>query len=66
MGGLFVLLMVFYWGAAVVLFIVGIVQMIAKHSKNEPVKPGLRLFIISIIMLVIGFGACAAILFGIN
>lgn len=63
--GILILLMVVYWGAAVILFIAGIVQMIAKHSKNEPVKPGLRLFIISIVMLVIGFGACATILSGI-
>jgi hypothetical protein len=64
MGIVFLFLMVAYWGAAAVLFVVGIVQMISKSSKNEPVKPGLKLLIISIVMLVIGFGACAAILFG--
>ncbi|MFD2582070.1 hypothetical protein ACFSR6_06195 [Pedobacter vanadiisoli] len=61
MGGLFVLLIV-YCLTAVVLFVVGIIQIIIKSSRNEPVKPGLKLLIISVIMVVIGFGACAVLL----
>ncbi|MGM9477485.1 hypothetical protein ACS5PU_13685 [Pedobacter sp. GSP4] len=61
MGGLFILLVI-YCLAVVVLFIVGIIQVIVKSSRNEPVKPGLKLIIISVIMVVIGFGACAVLL----
>jgi len=61
MGGLFVLFIV-YCLTAVVLFVVGIIQIIIKSSRNEPVKPGLKLLIISVIMVVIGFGACAVLL----
>lgn len=61
MGGLFVLFIV-YCLTAVVLFVVGIIQIITKSSRNEPVKPGLKLLIISVIMVVIGFGACAVLL----
>lgn len=45
-----------------VLFVVGIIMMIAAASNNSPVKPGLKLLIASVIMVVIGFGACAVIL----
>jgi hypothetical protein len=62
MDGLFVLIVI-YGLTAVVLFVVGIIQIIIKSSRNEPVKPGLKLLIISIIMMVIGFGACAVLLF---
>lgn len=61
MEGLFVLLIV-YCLTAVVLFVVGIIQIIIKSSRNEPVKPGLKLLIISVIMVVIGLGACAVLL----
>lgn len=61
MEGLFVLLIV-YCLTVVVLFVVGIIQIIIKSSRNEPVKPGLKLLIISVIMVVIGFGACAVLL----
>jgi succinate dehydrogenase hydrophobic anchor subunit len=59
--GLFGLLII-YCLTAVVLFIVGIIQIIIKSSRNEPVKSGLKLLIISVIMVVIGFGACAVLL----
>lgn len=55
-------LFVFYWIAVVILFVVGLIQVIIRSAKNESVKPGLKLIIISIIMLVIGAGACAVIL----
>ncbi|GAA4197831.1 hypothetical protein GCM10022289_05620 [Pedobacter jeongneungensis] len=61
MGGLFGLFVI-YCLTAVVLFVVGIIQVIIKSSRNEPVKPGLKLIIISVIMVVIGFGACAVLL----
>jgi NADH:ubiquinone oxidoreductase subunit 6 (subunit J) len=55
-------LFIVYWGAVVVLFVVGVIQVIIKAMKNESVKPGLKLIIASIIMVVIGAGACAVIL----
>ncbi|RBQ08857.1 hypothetical protein [Pedobacter miscanthi] len=61
MGGLFGLFVI-YCLTAIVLFVVGIIQVIIKSSRNEPVKPGLNLIIISVIMVVIGFGACAVLL----
>ena len=54
--------LIIYWLVVVVLFIVGVVQVIIKSVKNEPVRSGLRLIIASVIMLVIGAGACAVIL----
>ncbi|TBO41149.1 hypothetical protein [Pedobacter kyonggii] len=62
MEGLFGLFIV-YCLTAVVLFVVGIIQIIIKSSRKEPVKFGLKLLIISVIMMVIGFGACAVLLF---
>jgi hypothetical protein len=62
MEGLFGLFIV-YCLTAVVLFVVGIIQVIIKSSRNEPVKSGLKLLIISVIMMMIGFGACAVLLF---
>ncbi|WP_157255682.1 hypothetical protein [Pedobacter sp. Leaf41] len=55
-------LIIFYWLAVAVLFIVGLIQVIIRSSRNQPVKPGLILIIISVIMIVIGAGACAIIL----
>jgi len=54
--------LILYGLAAVVLFVVGIIMMIVAASNNTPIKPGLRLLIASVIMVVIGFGACAVIL----
>ncbi|RLJ79865.1 hypothetical protein [Pedobacter alluvionis] len=61
MDGLFGLFVI-YCLTAIVLFVVGLIQIIIKSSRNEPVKPGLKLLIISVIMVVIGFGACAVLL----
>ncbi|KQR70660.1 hypothetical protein [Pedobacter sp. Leaf176] len=55
-------LLILYGLATVVLFVVGIIMMIVAASNNAPVKPGLKLLIASVIMVVIGFGACAVIL----
>ncbi|WP_412467792.1 hypothetical protein [Pedobacter sp. KLB.chiD] len=53
---------VIYWVIAVLLFVIGIVQVIIKAVNNQPVKSGLKLIIASVVMLVIGAGACAVIL----
>ncbi len=59
-------LFIIYWVAAVLLFVIGIIQIIIKAAKNQPVKSGLKLVIASVIMLVIGAGACAVILSNLN
>ncbi|RYD78678.1 MAG: hypothetical protein EOP55_06565 [Sphingobacteriales bacterium] len=56
------LLLILYGLATVVLFVVGIIMMIVASSNNASIKPGLRLLIASVIMVVIGLGACAVIL----
>ena len=58
--------LIVYWVIVVVLFLAGIVQLIIKSVKNQPLKPALRLIIASVIMLVIGAGACAVILSNLN
>ena len=55
-------LLILYGLATVILFVVGLIMMIVAASNNMPVKPGLKLLIASVIMVVIGFGACAVIL----
>ncbi|TKC05599.1 hypothetical protein FA048_17930 [Pedobacter polaris] len=61
-----IVLSIAYWLAAGVVFLIGLIQLIIKSSKNEPLKPALKLLIISVIMLVIGVGACAVILGGLG
>ncbi|MFC4212646.1 hypothetical protein ACFOWA_15730 [Pedobacter lithocola] len=53
---------VIYWLLVAVLFIIGIVQLIMKSVKNQLVKPALKLIIASVILVVVGAGACAVIL----
>ncbi|MFC3559723.1 hypothetical protein [Pedobacter jamesrossensis] len=53
---------VVYWVIVLLLLVIGIIQLIIKSVKNQPLKPALRLIIASVIMLVIGAGACAIIL----
>jgi hypothetical protein len=55
-----------YWVIVVLLFFIGIIQIIVKATQNQSVKPGLKLVIASVIMLVIGAGACAVILSNLN
>ncbi|MGQ7854777.1 hypothetical protein ACUN24_11075 [Pedobacter sp. WC2501] len=55
-------LFIVYWVIVGLLFTIGIIQIIVKGAKNQSVKPGLKLVIASVIMLVIGAGACAVIL----
>ena len=61
-----VVLSLLYWAVTGILFLVGLIMLIAKSSNNQPIKPGLRLMIISVIMVVIGAGACAVILGGLG
>jgi len=59
-------LFIVYWVIVGLLFTIGIIQIIVKATKNQPVKSGLKLVIASVIMLVIGAGACAVILSNLN
>jgi hypothetical protein len=61
-----VALSMIYWIAVAIIFLVGLVMLIVKSSKNLPLKPALRLMIIAVILLVIGVGACAIILGNLN
>ena len=61
-----VLLSVIYWIAVAIVFLVGIVMLIVKSSKNLPLKPALSLLVIGAIMIVIGVGACAAMMSGLG
>lgn len=61
-----VVLSILYWVAVGVILLIGIIKVIAASINNTPTKPGLKLVIASVIMLVIGVGACAAILGGIS
>ena len=65
MGGM-VLLFMAYWAAAGIIFLIGLIKLIIAASSNEPAKSGLKLLIISIIMVVIGAGACALMMSGIS
>lgn len=65
MEGMIVLSLI-YWVAVGVIFLIGMIKMISALSRNEPAKPGLKLIIAAVIMVVIGAGACAAILGGIS
>jgi hypothetical protein len=60
------LLMIVYWLAVVVIFVVGLIKLIIAASNGTPARAGLKLLIISIIMVVIGAGACAFMLTGID
>jgi hypothetical protein len=62
--GWFIVLCILYWLAVAGILLIGLIKLGVSSSKNEPVKPALRLIIISLVMLVIGVGACAAILTG--
>ncbi|MET4082009.1 ethanolamine utilization microcompartment shell protein EutS [Pedobacter sp. UYP30] len=55
-------LFVLYWVIVVLLFVVGLVHVIVSSVKNQSTKLGLRLLIASVILLVIGAGACAIIM----
>lgn len=62
----FMVLIIIYWIAVAIIFFVGLVMLIVKSSKNLPLRPALNMLIISVVMLVIGVGACAVILSGLG
>lgn len=57
-----IVLSIIYWFAVVVIFLIGLIQLIIKSYNNRPLKPALRLLIIAVIMLVIGLGTCAVLM----
>ena len=57
-----ILLLILYGFATVILFVVELIMIIVASTNNGSVKPGLKLLIASVIMVVIGLGACAVIL----
>jgi hypothetical protein len=59
-------LFIAYWAAAGIIFLIGLIKLIIAASNGGPAKGGLRLLIISVIMVVIGVGACAMILSNIS
>lgn len=64
MGIVFVSIL--YWIAVVIMFIVGVGQLIFAKRTEQNKTPGLKLIIASVIMVVIGGGACAVILSGLG
>lgn len=61
-----IVLSIIYWILVGIVFLIGLVKIISASVNNQPAKPGLKLIIGAVIMLVIGVGACAAILGGIS
>ena len=59
-------LLIAYWGAAGIIFLIGLIQLIVAASEGTSAKSGLRLLIISVIMVVIGAGACVMMLSNIS
>jgi len=57
-----IVLSIIYWFAVVVIFLIGLIQLIIKSYNNRPLKPALMLLIIAVIMLVIGLGTCAVLM----
>ncbi|PWS26550.1 hypothetical protein DHW03_17410 [Pedobacter yonginense] len=53
---------IFYWVMVAILFGVGLIVTIIKTINHKPLKLGLRLMLIAVILVVIGAGACALIL----
>jgi hypothetical protein len=61
-----VVISILYWIAAGLMLLIGIIKIIIAAANSQPAKAGLKLVITSVIMLVVGVGACALILGGIN
>ena len=55
-------LLILYWAGTALLLVVGFVMLIANAVMDKPLKTALRLLIAGVILLVIGAGACAAIM----
>ena len=60
-----VALLILYWLAVIVLFLVGLVKIIIAKTPEKR-KPGVKLLIISIVMLIIGGGVCGIIMANLN
>ncbi|MFA4866690.1 MAG: hypothetical protein WC623_00760 [Pedobacter sp.] len=55
-----------YWVIVGILLLVGFIRLIVDAVNNKPLKPALILLIIGVILIVVGAGACAVILSGLN
>jgi type III secretory pathway component EscS len=60
-----IILLLLYWVAVIVLFFAGLITIIASKTP-EGRKHGIKLLIISVIMLVIGGAACGIMLSGLG
>lgn len=58
-------LIVAFIAVVVIMFVTGVIMIIANSINNKPLKAGLWLVISSIILAVIGFGTCMALVSGI-
>ena len=61
-----IVLFLLYWAAVAIIFVIGLIKLIIAASNGTPAKAGLRLLILSTIMVVIGAGACAFMLTGMD
>ncbi|MHA4894544.1 hypothetical protein ACXZ1K_07310 [Pedobacter sp. PWIIR3] len=62
----FGILLIGYWGAVVMIFLIGLIKIIVAAINGTSLKNGLKLLILSVIMVVIGAGACALMMSGIG
>jgi hypothetical protein len=61
-----VVLSIIYWISVVVIFFIGLIRLIINAMNKQPVQGALKLVILSVVMVVIGAGACALMMSGIN
>jgi hypothetical protein len=61
-----VVLSIIYWISVVVIFSIGLIRLIINAMNKQPVQGALKLVILSVVMVVIGAGACALMMSGIN
>ncbi len=61
-----VALSVLYWIVVGIMLLVGLIKLIFGKRTEQNQNPGLKLVIASVIMFVIGGGACALILSGLG
>lgn len=59
-------LLIAYWIGVLVLLLVGLIKLIAAAVQQKPYKPGLKILLVGIVLLVIGAGACAAMIGGLS
>lgn len=63
---LIVVLSIIYWVSVLIIFFVGLIRLIINAMNKQPVRGALKLVILSVVMVVIGAGACALMMSGIN